>query len=230
MVAVVVGLAVVFLFVNSAVYARSYGDYLCQSNSKLICYIVKKGDTWEKLFVDPAERDVIMRLNRVNIRLYPGMRIAVPTYSFSDRMRFAPFHSQIEAPGKKVIIVSLPELAWGAYNQYGTLENWGPVSGGRGYCPDINRGCNTPAGHFSIYTKQGARCVSTKFPVGVGGAPMPYCMFFKGGFALHGSYEVPGYNASHGCVRLFVNDAKWLNEDFTAGEDPVSVIIYRKSE
>lgn len=26
--------------------------------------------------------------------------------------------------------------------------------------------------------------------------------FFNGGIALHGSYEVPGYPASHGCVRL----------------------------
>ena len=43
---------------------------------------------------------------------------------------------------------------------------------------------------------------------------MPYCMFFHTGFALHGSYEVPGYNASHGCVRLYKEDAKWLNEEF----------------
>ncbi|MCX7124554.1 MAG: L,D-transpeptidase, partial [Gammaproteobacteria bacterium] len=32
-------------------------------------------------------------------------------------------------------------------------------------------------------------------------------------FALHGS-TLPGYNASHGCVRLFFDDAKWLNQDF----------------
>jgi len=33
-------------------------------------------------------------------------------------------------------------------------------------------------------------------------------MFFHGGFALHGSPSVPGYNASHGCVRLFDDDAE----------------------
>ena len=49
-------------------------------------------------------------------------------------------------------------------------------------------------------------------------------MFFHGGFALHGSYEVPGYHASHGCVRMFVNDAKWLNEEFV-GQERVPVII-----
>ncbi len=43
---------------------------------------------------------------------------------------------------------------------------------------------------------------------------MPYCMHFSGGYALHGSPTVPGYNASHGCVRLFTEDAKWLNQHF----------------
>ena len=39
-------------------------------------------------------------------------------------------------------------------------------------------------------------------------------MHFFMGFALHGSDIVPGYPASHGCVRLFTEDARWLNEDF----------------
>jgi lipoprotein-anchoring transpeptidase ErfK/SrfK len=39
-------------------------------------------------------------------------------------------------------------------------------------------------------------------------------MFFHGGYALHGSNDVPGYNASHGCVRLVTEDAKWLNTQF----------------
>ena len=43
---------------------------------------------------------------------------------------------------------------------------------------------------------------------------MPYCMFFHGGYALHGSNFVPDYNASHGCVRMSPDDAQWLNEDF----------------
>ena len=35
-------------------------------------------------------------------------------------------------------------------------------------------------------------------------APMPYAIFFRGGFAIHGTYEVGslGHPASHGCVRL----------------------------
>ncbi len=112
------------------------------------------------------------------------------------------------------INVDLHRDTWSAYDDSGELVRSGPVSGGKNYCPDIHRGCRTVTGTFTIYSKQGAGCRSTRFPVGRGGAPMPYCMFFHGGYALHGSYEVPGYNASHGCVRMHPEDAMWLNEDF----------------
>jgi lipoprotein-anchoring transpeptidase ErfK/SrfK len=42
---------------------------------------------------------------------------------------------------------------------------------------------------------------------------MPWAMFFHGGFAIHGSNEVPNYNASHGCIRLYPADARWLNQN-----------------
>jgi lipoprotein-anchoring transpeptidase ErfK/SrfK len=43
-------------------------------------------------------------------------------------------------------------------------------------------------------------------------APMPYAIFFRGGFAIHGTYEVGslGHPASHGCVRLNTGDAATL--------------------
>ena len=43
-------------------------------------------------------------------------------------------------------------------------------------------------------------------------APMPYAIFFRGGFAIHGTYEVGslGRPASHGCVRLNTGAAATL--------------------
>ncbi len=43
-------------------------------------------------------------------------------------------------------------------------------------------------------------------------APMPHAIFFHGGFAIHGSYEISrlGRPASHGCVRLHPTDAAIL--------------------
>jgi hypothetical protein len=43
-------------------------------------------------------------------------------------------------------------------------------------------------------------------------SPMPYSIFFHGGFAIHGSYEIRrlGGPASHGCVRLHPSHAAVL--------------------
>lgn len=123
----------------------------------------------------------------------------------------SPFPSKISS--SNIIKVDLGKLAWGAYDDGGNLVKWGRASGGKNYCPDINRGCKTVTGTYTIYRKQGPECKSNRFPVGKGGAPMPYCMHFHGGYAMHGG-QVPNYNASHGCVRLLHPDAEWLNEDF----------------
>lgn len=206
--------------------SNSIGAQVCQQ-AGYECYKVKKGDTWAKLFPDEHERFVVKKINRMNTPLYAGKIIALPTTGVGSHMEHAPFPSRLEnGSGEKTVIVDLSDLAFGAYNEEGELENWGPVSTGKNYCADVGRGCRTPTGSFAIYTKQGAGCKSTKYPVGKGGAPMPYCMFFKGGFAMHGSPTVPGYNDSHGCVRLFTDDARWLNQEFSSGSH-VKVIIRR---
>jgi lipoprotein-anchoring transpeptidase ErfK/SrfK len=105
-------------------------------------------------------------------------------------------------------------LTWKAINAQGKVVRTGKGSGGRRYCPDIHRGCKTPTGVYRVWSKGGAGCVSSRYPVGRGGAPMPYCMYFSKNYAIHGSYEVPHYNASHGCVRLIPSDAKWLSNNF----------------
>src|SRR5665213_1743674 len=43
-------------------------------------------------------------------------------------------------------------------------------------------------------------------------SPMPYSIFFNGGYAIHGSYEISrlGRPASHGCIRLHPDNAATL--------------------
>lgn len=105
-------------------------------------------------------------------------------------------------------------LSWKAINSSGKVVRTGRASGGRHYCPDIHRSCRTPTGTYSIISKGGANCRSSRFPVGKGGAPMPYCMFFSRYYAVHGSYDVPNYNASHGCIRVPPAEAHWLTNNF----------------
>jgi hypothetical protein len=128
-----------------------------------------------------------------------------PSYSFpSTRV----------ATGNNVFIFDPNHVMWGAYDRNGQLVNQGRASGGKGYCADVGRRCKTPIGTFRVSRKGNASCVSSKFPVGEGGAPMPYCMFFHHGYAIHGSPDVPHYNASHGCIRVLPSDARWLSNNF----------------
>ncbi len=104
---------------------------------------------------------------------------------------------------------------WKAINDNGVVVRTGKGSGGRAYCPDIRRACRTPTGTFHVLSRRGADCRSSIYPVGKGGSPMPYCMFFSKYYAVHGSHEVPaGRNASHGCIRIVPSEARWLYNNF----------------
>ncbi|KTD06626.1 enhanced entry protein EnhA [Legionella gratiana] len=207
------------LFTSQFVLAHTrYGETLCNSPD-YFCMKIKSGESWDKLFPNEEERDMVKRINRMNIPLRSGITIAVPKNI--DRLTIydvSPFPRYIEPNGEKTIYVSQKKLAWAAYDQDGELLWWGPISSGIGKCPGVIGGCTTPTGSFRIVRKQDIDCVSTVFPRRSngddGGALMPYCMHFYMGYALHGSYELPGYKASHGCVRMFIEDARWLNEEF----------------
>lgn len=121
------------------------------------------------------------------------------------------------AAGVPVFIFNPKTHTWAVYNANGKLLKIGKGSGGKNYCPDIRRGCHTPTGTFHIIAKKGAACKSSKYPVGKGGAPMPYCSFFTKNHGIHGSYDVPNYNASHGCIRVHPADAKWIQSVMPIG-------------
>jgi L,D-transpeptidase ErfK/SrfK len=223
-------IALVFLTALTAISmptfaGGSYGRKIC-SGSKYTCYRVKGHDTWERLFPNPLEKEIVKRVNRINTLLRRGMIIAIPkNLSTVGYMDVSPFPRRIEPRGYKFVLISVSLHAFGAYDKFGYLLHWGPISGGKGWCPDLGSACNTPIGTFHMKYKGNANCVSKKFPVGIGGAPMYYCMFFYGGYAMHSSF-LPGHHASHGCIRLFHEDAKWLNENFiTTGKDGTKVIV-----
>jgi lipoprotein-anchoring transpeptidase ErfK/SrfK len=82
----------------------------------------------------------------------------------------------------------------------GVLERAWPVSTARG-------GYSTPSGTyrptaFDRFHRSGKYHNS----------PMPHSIFFRGGYAIHGSYDVGhlGRPASHGCIRLHPEHASEL--------------------
>lgn len=116
-------------------------------------------------------------------------------------------------------------LRWKAIKN-GKVIRSGKGSGGRHYCKDVKRACRTPSGTYRIISKRGANCRSSRYPVGKGGAPMPYCMFFSKYYAIHGSPDVPNFNASHGCIRVKPSAAKWLYHNFLKVGSKVIVKSY----
>ncbi len=207
----------VFLFISAPSYSADINEYygvgLCQKPG-FQCITVKNGQSWEKMFPEEKERDLIQRLNRTDTALYQGRKIVIPDKPTNLTLfDISPFPLKIKTD-EKIIIVNQNLLAWGAYNPKGDLVYWGPISSGKDYCPDVGGSCRTITGIFYIFDKQGEDCESNIFPVGRGGSHMPYCMFFHKGYALHGSQEVHGHRDSHGCVRIFTKDAKWLNHNF----------------
>lgn len=78
-------------------------------------------------------------------------------------------------------------------------HSWAVSTGRRGY--------NTPSGHYRpIRLERMWR--SRKYHW----SPMPYSIFFRGGYAIHGTTETRylGRRASHGCVRLHPSNAREL--------------------
>ena len=133
----------------------------------------------------------------------------------SDSKGSGHFPDKRPATGKKVFIFDPQATAWAAYDREGNLVKTGSASGGKDYCEDIGRSCHTVTGAFQVYSKKGPDCTSSVYPIETGGgARMPYCMHFHQGYSIHAAYEVPNYNASHGCIRVLPSAAEWLNQNF----------------
>lgn len=69
------------------------------------------------------------------------------------------------------------------------------------------RGYSTPTGTYRPYWLH-RKHYSTIYR----GAPMPWSVFFRGGYAIHGTYETKylGRPVSHGCIRLHPSNAAVL--------------------
>src|SRR4029450_14166036 len=102
-----------------------------------------------------------------------------------------------EAP-PKAILVHQPMQAFAAYEQ-GRLVRWGPVSTGRKETP-------TPDGAFNLTW----RARSRRSTDNEDWLLEWYFNFVNArGVSFH-LFDLPGYPASHACVRLLLRDAQWL--------------------
>ena len=130
----------------------------------------------------------------------PTPGLLVPAAWAADAMAYSPFPAFWPAsePYAKLLVVSQPLQAFGAYER-GTLVRWGPVSSGRKETP-------TPEGSFNL-TWHARRRRSTDNQDWL--LEWYFNFVNERGVSFH-LFELPGYPASHACVRLLLRDAQWL--------------------
>jgi lipoprotein-anchoring transpeptidase ErfK/SrfK len=114
--------------------------------------------------------------------------VAVGLFGFASAANAA-VDVRVDLSKQRMLVYVEGELAY----------NW-PVSTGR-------KGFATPHG-----TYRPKRMTRMHFSRKYHNAPMPYSVFFRGGYAIHGTNAVGrlGRRASHGCVRLAKGNAREL--------------------
>ena len=163
-------------------------------------------DSFKTKYDDKA-KTAIFALNRMDgWRLKEGSQLIVPDSASADFMDFSPFpqEMQILESIPKAVLISRRTQAIGLYKE-GKLVQWGPASTGK-------KSTQTPVGLF--YGNYKARKkISTIDKSWI----MPFYFNFMNyeGIGTH-EYTLPGYPASHGCVRLRNEDAvfvyNWANQ------------------
>ncbi len=204
---------------ESPSFSNSYSD--SESNSD-------RNDYSNAEFVEPINDPVFEDTNnyasnnrrKVEYEFYKSPRAVSGEANYAARL---PKHI---STNERVIIVNPRNHVWGAYSESGKLIRAGLATSGARWCQDIGRSCRTKTGVFRIYSLGDSNCVSSIYPVGEGGAPMPYCMFFNGGQGLHGSNHLAEGNLSHGCVRISVNEAEWIRYNFARKGTKVIIQSY----
>ena len=147
----------------------------------------------------------VLKVNRVDFaHVRAGDSLVIPDHlremPATDSLRHSPF--PLAAPVinslPQLLLVSLRVQAFGAY-EHGKLLRWGPVSTGRKEMP-------TPVGLYHVNWKDQER-VSTENEEWL----LTWYMNLDNlsGLSLH-QYSLPGYAASHSCIRLLEEDARWL--------------------
>lgn len=155
---------------------------------------------YQHLFHEAAS--TVARFNRLDPRfVYAGMRLRVPELPAGTDYVPLPAQYPRAAADERSILIVLDRQFLGVYER-GRLVASYPVSSGRDDHP-------TPPGTYRV-TRMDADHHSSVYPEPNGGWPMPWAMRFRSSeYWIHGG-ELVGHPASHGCVRMFPEDAQRL--------------------
>ena len=163
-----------------------------------------KKDSVMKIFNDnynADERAAILALNRLDSKNKGRAdTLVIPAKIDTTLMSYTPFPTQLEIlkDVRKFVVFSYPLQAYGVYAN-GVLLKWGPTSMGK----------------KSAQTKRGLMFTNWKKKLAISTVDsewkLPYNFNIENhlGIGWH-QYDLPGFPASHSCLRLLMKDAQWM--------------------
>lgn len=164
---------------------------------------IKDWSHLEEIFKDysSVQKEIIYSLNRIDpYRVGPGLKLIKPDSLSENFFDYSPFPEHLDFLDSlpRTLLINQRVQAFAVYEN-GQLCRWGPVSSGKQSTP-------TPNGlHYANFKAN--RKISTVNSSWI----MPYYINFMNfeGIGIH-QYTLPGFPASHSCVRLFMEDAKYI--------------------
>jgi lipoprotein-anchoring transpeptidase ErfK/SrfK len=184
-------------------------------------YAIKGANSLRQLKTEIGEENlaVVLKLNRVDAgHLRPGDTLMIPE-PVTDISDLSPFPREVETAREipRLLFVSRRVQAFGAY-EFGRLVRWGPTSTGKRSTP-------TPAGlyHTNWRSKATRSTVNSEWLL-----RWYFNLDNAKGISIH-EYELPGYPASHSCVRLLAEDAAWFYgwaDEWKLSADHRQVVAY----
>lgn len=167
-----------------------------------ISFHFEKTKQWlEANKADSTKLDIVYAINRTDKANFAKMdSVVIPSDFSGDLPYYLPFPIHVENLDSvsKVLIFSYPAQTFAAY-EYGELVYTGPTNMGRKKDP-------TPTGLF--FTNWKAEKTTSTFN-DEWDLKWNFNIENKLGVGFH-QYELPGYPASHSCLRLLEKDAKYL--------------------
>ena len=175
-----------------------------RNEPKEVAFTFQKSEEWLKTEgTNTKALDLVLALNRVDaVNLKKIDSIVVPTDFSGDLEYYMPFPLEAATLNEvsKIILFSYATQAFATY-EYGVLTHTGPTSLGR-------EKDKTPTGLF--FTNWKAEETTSTFN-DEWKLKWNFNIENKLGVGFH-EYELPGYPASHSCLRLLEKDAKMLYE------------------
>ena len=183
---------------------------------KKISYHFEKPKSWLATTNDSAKIWIVLAVNRTDRANIVKMdSIIVPTDTTGDMAYYLPFPFEVSALDNvsKIIFFSYATQTFAAY-EYGQLIRTGPTNMGR-------KADKTPTGLF--FSNWKAEKTTSTFN-DEWDLRWNFNIANKLGVGWH-QYELPGYPASHSCLRLQERDAKYLYDwaDEWVLQDPQTV-------